>query len=68
MSDKLKEYMKKLESIREERLMSKLSLASELKISYITLMKLYKGNHNASYKTMRSLKEFIEANTFEDER
>ena len=56
----IKDYIKRAYVIREEKLMTLVELAKELNITYVTFIKLQSSPEQASMKTLRKLKLFVE--------
>lgn len=59
MTDRLIEYIQKLEKIRNEKMISKADLCKELSTTYVTLERIFKGEQLA-FKTIKKIKNYVD--------
>lgn len=59
MNERLQKYIRLLEQIREEKMLSKSNLFRILNISSVTGSNIYKGKPIA-FKTMQKIKQFVD--------
>lgn len=59
MTDRLREYIDKLEKIREEKMMSKLDMCKQIDVTYMTMEKILK-RENIAFKTVKKIKNYVD--------